>query len=225
MTKRIMVFIAPPGAGKGTQAELVAEKFGLYHLDSSRVLEERLAGQENSSDPEIREAWRLYDKGALMTPALVARIIIDEIRKLYAENKSLVFSGSFRTLEEAQKEITVVEELYGKDNINFFNIVLSEEESVKRNSNRRICQANKHPIPRAEYDPKFKDITSCPWDGSPIITRRLDKPEIIKERYHVFKTETAPVLDYLKERGHNIIEINGEQPIEKVNEEISKHLS
>ncbi|MBI4160607.1 MAG: nucleoside monophosphate kinase [Candidatus Yanofskybacteria bacterium] len=220
-----IIFIAPPGAGKGTQADAVAAKFGFFHFETSKMLEERLAGQENSADPEIREAWRLYKLGKLMTPSLVSRMVAEEIRKLYSEGKSVVFSGSFRTLEEVGKEMPILDELYGKENVKFFFIKISEEESVRRNSARRICKASRHPIPSGEYDPQFKNITSCPWDGSPIVTRELDKPDIIKERYRVFWNETAPALDYLKERGYKVMEINGEQPIEKVTEDIFKHLA
>lgn len=223
MSKQLVIFIAPPGAGKGTQADLLAKKFGFVHLESSKVLETKLAGQENSPDPEIRKTWRLYKEGELMTPSLVARLIIEEIEKLRREGKSIVFSGSFRTLEEAQKEVLVVEELYGRDNIKIFYITLSEEESIKRNSERRICEKNRHPIPRPEYDPKFKDITTCPWDGSPIITRALDKPETIKERYKVFLRDTEPVLGYFREKGYKVVEINGEQSIEKVFKDIMEH--
>ena len=221
MVKQVIIFIAPPGAGKGTQAELVAHKFGFYHLESSKILEEKLADQENSSDPEIREAWRLYKRGELMTPLLVARLIAEEIRRFHGDGKSIIFSGSFRTLEEAQKETPIVEELYGKSNIKIFNITLSEQESIKRNSGRRICQLSRHPIPDF---PQYHDLTTCPQDGSPIIKRELDKPEIIKERYRVYKAETEPVLDYLKENGYHVMTINGEQPIERVFEDISKHL-
>lgn len=221
MVQQVLIFIAPPGAGKGTQAEMVAKEFGFYHLESSKILEEQLAGQENSSDPEIKEAWKLYKTGGLMTPSLVARLIIEEIEKLHDEGKSIVFSGSFRTLEEVQKEIPVIEELYGGGNIKIFNITLSEEESIKRNSSRRICQLNRHPVPGF---PQYRDLTTCPEDGSPIIKRELDKPEVIKERYRVYKAETEPVLDYLKENGYHVTTINGEQPIGRVFEDISKHL-
>ena len=226
MDKQLIIFIAPPGAGKGTQADLLAQKFGFVHLESSKVLETKLAGQENSPDPEIREAWRLYKKGELMTPSLVARLIIEEIEKLYHEGRSIIFSGSFRTLEEVQKETPVVEKLYGRENVKIFYIALSEEESVRRNSERRVCEKNRHPIPRPEYDPKFTGITKCPWDSSPVITRpALDKPEIIKERYRVFLRDTKPVLDYFRKKGYKVMEINGEQPIDKVFDDILKHFS
>ena len=98
---------------------------------------------------------------------------------------------------------------------------LTKEESIKRNSSRRICKKNRHPIPGF---PQYRDLMTCPEDGSPIIRRELDKPEIIKERYRVYKAETEPVLDYLKKNGYDVITIEGEQPIEKVQEDILKYL-
>lgn len=219
MQKQVVVFISPPGGGKGTQADLLAQKFGFYHLETSKILEEKLA-KENDSVPEIVEARRLYEAGQLVTPSMVARLVLEEIRKLHGQEKSIVFSGSFRTLEEAQKEIPIVEELYGQENIKIFNITLSEGESVKRNSGRRICQKSRHPIPNF---PEYQNISVCPWDGSPVITRTLDKPEIIRKRYQVFLEDTRPVLDFLKQKGYNIITINGERPIEKVFEDILRH--
>ncbi len=221
MVQKIIVFIAPPGAGKGTQAELIAKKFGFYHLESSKILEEGLADRENSPDPEIRKAWELHKKGQLMTPSLVARMIIDEIKKLHDEGKSIVFSGSFRTLEEVEKEVPVVEELYGRENITFFSLTLTEAESIKRNSSRRICQKNRHSIPGF---PEYANMVTCPEDGSPLIKRELDKPDIIRERFQVYKSDTEPVLDYLKKHGYDIITVHGEQPIGTVFEDISKHL-
>jgi len=116
--------------------------------------------------------------------------------------------------------ITALEEVYGKENITVLNIELSEAESVKRNGGRRICQANRHPIPNF---PEFTNLTTCPQDGSPLVTRDLDKPEIIRERYQVYWRDTAPVLDYLREHGYQINVINGEQPIEAVFDNIMKN--
>ena len=123
-------------------------------------------------------------------------------------------------MAETPVVITALEEVYGKENITVLNIELSEAESVKRNGGRRICQANRHPIPNF---PEFTNLTTCPQDGSPLVTRDLDKPEIIRERYQVYWRDTAPVLDYLREHGYQINVINGEQPIEAVFDNIMKN--
>ena len=225
MAKQIVIFIAPPGAGKGTQADLLAEKFGFVHIETSKLGEAKINDPELAKkDSEVAEAKRLYDKGELFPPPWTTKLVIEKMGELAREGRGGVFSGSPRTPYEAEHELPEFEKLYGRDNIKIFYITLSEEESVKRNSERRICEKNRHPIPRSEYDPKFKDITVCPWDGSPIITRPvLDKPEIIRERYKVFLRDTAPVLDYFREKGYKIVEINGEQPIEKVSSDILEH--
>lgn len=214
---QVVVFIAPIGAGKGTQSEMLAEKFGFFHLETSKLLEEQLV-HSNSQDPDILEAQRLYHTRQLITPALVAKIVMAEIETLHHQGSSIVFSGSFRTLEEAEKEILLVEKLYGHEYIKFLYITLSEEEAVKRNSGRRICQAKRHPIPN--FLP-YQEMTACPFgDGSPLLKRTLDRPEAIRERYAVFLRDTYPVLDFIKNRGYLVITIDGEQAIEKVSEDI-----
>ena len=100
-------------------------------------------------------------------------------------------------------------------------IKLSEEEAVKRNSARRICSKNRNPIPNF---PEYANITVCPEDGSKIITRELDKPEIIKERYQVYLSDTAPVIEYFRQNGYKVMEVNGEQPIEDVFKDIKASL-
>lgn len=222
MTKQLVILIAPPGAGKGTQAELIAKKFGLFHVETSKILESRLFSKEKDNDAEALIAREQFRSGKLMTPSLVARIMVEEIKELAEAGKSVIFSGSFRTLEEAKKEIPLIENYYGKENIKIFNIKLGEEESINRNSNRRICSANRHPIPNLS---EYKNLTVCPDDGSSLITRELDKPDVIKERYQVYKNETEPVLSLFIAHGYRVIEINGEQAIKKVFEDISQNLS
>ncbi len=220
MTPQVIIFIAPPGAGKGTQAENIAKEFGFYHLETSKLIEAKFKNA-NPNDPTMQEEKRRWLAGELTTPAIFVGWFNEEIKELALQGKSIVTSGSLRTVEETKDVMPELEKLYGRDNIKIFNITLSEEESIRRNSGRRICQLNRHPIPGF---PQYRDLTTCPEDGSPIIKRDLDKPEIIKERYRVYKAETEPVLDYLKENGYHVTTINGEQPIGAVFEDVSKHL-
>lgn len=223
MEKKIFVLIGAPGSGKGTQAELLAKKFNLYHLETSKLGEEKINNLELvKNDPEIREAKRLYDKGELFPPPWTTKLVLEKIRELVQENKGVVFSGSPRTIFEAENEFPEFERIYGKENIYIFEIVLSEEESVKRNSVRKICKASRHSIPATL--PEFKNITVCPEDGSEIITRTLDKPELIRERYKVYLKETKPISDFLKNLGYEAKQIDGEQPIEKIYEDILKNV-
>lgn len=223
MEKKIFVLIGAPGSGKGTQAELLAKKFNLYHLETSKLGEEKINNPDLvNSNPEVREAKRLYDKGELFPPPWTTKLVLEKVRELAQENKGVVFSGSPRTIFEAENEFPEFEEIYGKKNIHVFEIVLSEKESVKRNSVRKICKANRHPIPATL--PEFKEIKVCPEDGSEVITRFLDKPELIRERYQVYLKETKPISEFLNKLGYEVKKIDGEQPIEKVFEDVLKSI-
>ena len=218
--ERVIIFIGPPGAGKGTQAELLAEKFGFFHFESSKVIEEKIKNAE-PNDAVFQREKKLWESGKLNTPELVLQWIREKIKETANNEEGIVFSGSPRTIPEAEGEIPLLEELYGKENIKVFNLNLSEEESIKRNSKRRICKDNRHPIPNFK---EFEGITKCPKDGSGIITRVLDKPETIKIRYKEYLNRTFLIIDFLKERSYKIIKIKGEQKIDKVFDDISKNL-
>lgn len=219
-TKEVIILVGPPGAGKGTQAEMLAEKFGLFNFETSKIIEEKFKNAD-PSDEVISAEKENWKAGKLVTPKLVFEWIMDKVRELAGEGKGIVFSGSPRTLYEAENELPIFENLYGKDKIEAINIKLTEGESIKRNSKRRICEKNRHPIPNF---PEFENITECPKDDSPIITRLLDNAETIKVRYKTYLAETEPVLAFLRERGYHILEIDGEQPIDSVFNDIIEKL-
>ncbi|HXK35296.1 MAG TPA: nucleoside monophosphate kinase [Candidatus Paceibacterota bacterium] len=219
--KKVFILIGATGSGKGTQAELIAKKYKLVHFETSKILEKRLA-RAKKSDKEIMIAKKQYYAGRLVIPALVARIVFDEIKEFHKKGKGIVFSGSPRTLLEARVEMPLLEKLYDRKNIHIFYIKLTEKESVRRNSVRKICVKNRHPIPFVLKE--FKNVKKCPWDGSKIVTRALDKPSIIARRYKVFLKDTRPVLNYFKKHRFPAFPINGLQPIEKVHADIVKKI-
>lgn len=215
-TMRAIIFIGPIGSGKGTQADILAEKFNLTHLETSKMLEFAFKNAD-SSDEKLAEEKKKWETGLLNDPEWVTQFVLREITELAKQGKGVILSASPRTLFEAEKELPELEKLFGKENILIFHIGLSEAESIKRNSGRRICEKNRHPIPNF---PEFQNLTACPQDGSRLVTRALDKPDIIKVRYQEYMNRTHPILGYLQEHGYKIIRINGEQPIEKVASDI-----
>lgn len=159
--------------------------------------------------------------GGLVDSEFTEKLVIEKIREIAGNHDGLVMSGSPRTVQEAGAELPVLDELYTRPAIKVIHISVSQDESVKRNRFRRVCKANNHPIPNL---PEYQGITACPKDGSPIITREDDIPETIINRYQVYGRETAPVLDFLEEKGYTIIQINGEQSIEDIHREILNKL-
>lgn len=217
--KKIIILIGPPGSGKGTQADLLAKKFNLIHLETSKLIEEKFKKIDQKNKELLKEKKR-HDQGKLTTSKFVVKLVLEEIEKLAKGERGIVFSGSPRKIYEAWKEIPILERYYGKENISVVYLKLREKESIKRNSVRKICAKNRHPIPATL--PGFKKLTLCPWDNSKIITRVDDKPELIKRRYRIFLQETKPVLNYFKKHNFKVFFINGEQPIKKVFQDILK---
>ncbi len=221
MQKQVVIFIAPPGAGKGTQADLLADKLGFFHLESSKVIEDKFASA-SPDDAVIQQEIKNNRAGILNDPKLVSEWMKERIQEFSDKDKSIVFSGSPRTLYEAEELMPFLEKLYGKEHIKVFSINISDEESIRRNTARRMCKAKRHPIPDL---PDFRDLTTCPQDGSELIHREDDQPERIKVRHQEYKTRTAPVLTYLQDREYKILQIHGERGIKHIAEEILTYFS
>lgn len=214
-----ILLIGPPGAGKDTQAELLATELGLVQIKTSKIIEEKIAA--NPNDPAIQEAIKEKSSGGLVNPSLVLKWVSEEIQKIHSEGTGLIASGSPRTLPEAEIELPLLINLYGNSGVKILNINVSQDESVKRNSFRRVCEKNNHPIPNF---PEYKDMAFCPKDQSPIISRQDDAPETIRHRFQVYEEQTQPLIDFFTKKEYNIITIDGDQSIEDVHRDILDHL-
>lgn len=210
--KWAVILIGPPGSGKDTQAELLARELKFVEIKSSKIIEDKFKSAD-PNDPVMNREKELHSSGQLNTREIVDAWIIERIEQVGATGVGLVGNGWPREIEEVEAEMIAVEKFYPKDSIKIVTITLSEEESVKRNSKRRVCEKSGHPI-------QDENITICPEDGSAIIFRADDTPETIKKRYQVYMTQTQPVIDFLSKKGYNLITINGEQPIEDVHRDI-----
>lgn len=218
-SKRAVIFIGAPGSGKGTQADLLADEYGYFHLESSRVIEEKFAAHPD--DPVIQREKEHWRTGKLVDSALVRQWMSERMEELATRGESVVFSGSPRTLEEAQFEVPLLERLYGERNLTILHLKLTREVSIRRNSSRRICKASRHPIPNL---PAYAGLTKCSKDGSELITRALDTPETISIRYDTYLDETAPVLGYFAGRGYSVVNIDGDSMIDAVHAKIAQTL-
>jgi len=129
---------------------------------------------------------------------------------LAKENQNLVLAGSPRSLDEGKRIIPLLKKLYGLKNIKIILLEISPEETIFRNSHRRICQLMRHPI---LYSAQTLKLKRCPLDGSKLVKRgSLDKPETIKIRLKEYKERTFPLIDYFKKEGLKVTKINGSPP-------------
>lgn len=210
--KWAVILIGPPGSGKDTQAELLARELKFVEIKSSKIIEDKLKSAD-LNDVVMNREKELHASGQLNTREIVDAWIVERIEQVGATSVGLVGNGWPREASEVEAEMSALEKFYPKNLIKIITITLSEEESVKRNSKRRVCEKNGHPI-------QNEGISVCPEDGSAIIFRPDDTPETIKKRYQVYIAQTQPVIDLLSKQGYNIITINGEQPIESVHRDI-----
>ncbi|HOK20621.1 MAG TPA: nucleoside monophosphate kinase [Candidatus Paceibacterota bacterium] len=205
---KILIFYGPPGAGKDTQARRVAFKSNAIIVSSSKLIEEKIFDPQLQNDPIIQRERKNYESGALCTPEWVTQIINDKVRELAAQKQSLIFTGSPRTMYEAENEIPYWEKVYGKENIHPILITLKPETSLFRNTHRRICEKCGYPV---VYSWEAEMWKFCPLCGGRLIDRGvLDDEATIRVRLKEYEERTKPILDYLKERGYQIIEIDGE---------------
>jgi len=212
--KRVVIIMGPPGSGKGTQATLLSEKLNLYYLETSKVIEGNLArakkgefatvsGRKYSLDQE-KEKWRT---GLLNTPPLVTFWMKHKIENLHGVGENLLLAGSPRTVYEAKELMPFLVKLYSKNNIQVVLIEVTAEETIFRNSHRKICELMRHPI---LYSPETNKLTRCALDGSKLLKRKgLDDPATIRVRLERYKEETLPVLDYLEKNRFSVKRVNG----------------
>lgn len=225
MDKQIIMLFGPPGAGKGTQAEILSDKTGYYHFESSKIIEACFKNENPEKVFEIEgESYKVEDEkkrweaGLLNSPPFVVFLMVEKIKDLAKEGKSIIFSGSPRTVYEAEREIPLFKELYGQNNIRFVMLEISAETTIFRNSHRRICELIRHSI---LFSPETENLTLCPLDGSSLIKRKgLDDVETIKKRIDIFKEQTFPVTQIIEKEGLRVNKVNGEQSVADVHKDV-----
>jgi len=224
----VIIIMGPPGSGKGTQAELLAEKLDICHFETSEIIEKNFATAEKDDFVKIGSEKYLLSKekklrrsGKWMSPPLIAFWVKNRVKMLAKEGEGMVMSGSPKTLYEAEQIIPLLKQLYGKANIKIILIKQRPEVSIWRNSRRKICQLMRHPILHTKETAKLK---KCPFDGSKLIKREDNNPKIIRAKLKEFQERSLPIIDYFKKQGLKVKEVNGEPPVADVFKDILKVL-
>jgi len=201
--KPIVIIMGPPGSGKGTQALLLVDKLGLYYYEPSKIIEAKVMNAKKGDYEVInRKKFSLLDEknkwmtGILNSPELISFWGKKIFENVAASNQGIVLAGTPRTVYEAGKVMPLLSKLYQKKNIKTILLTLKPEDTMYRNSHRKICSLMRHPI---LYNNDTKHLKTCPLDGSKLVERKgLDDPESIKVRLKEYKNRTMPVIDYLK---------------------------
>ena len=202
-----IVLLGAPGAGKGTQAKILAEKTGLPHISSGDIFRENL-----KNNTELGRLAREYmSKGELVPDDVTIAMIRERLSRPDCAHGAIL-DGFPRTPAQAEALDEMLRELNGQVDVVPF-IQVPEEELVARLSGRWICRAQGHIFHEKFNPPKVPGV--CDYDGSELYQREDDRPEVVRERIRVYHEQTAPLVSYYRERGL-LREVDGTQNIEQV---------
>ena len=207
-----IIILGPSGSGKGTQAKLLAKKFNLEHLASGLILR-KIAKENTSFGRKVNTI--IHQQGKFVPYQWIVKLVRKEIKKIN-KNKGIVFDGFARKLPEI-KELEKLLAKIGREIDYIFVIKITDKEALRRLSIRRCCSKCGHLFILGKTLKKGEKI--CPICGGKIYQRKDDTRLRILSRLREYKKETLPVIEYLKKKG-KIIEINGEQSVEKVHKDI-----
>ena len=208
----IIVLVGPPGAGKGTQAEKLAEKFDLIPLSTGQVLREEV----RKGSVLGKEAQEIMEGGALVPDSLVAEIVRQRIEA--AESTQAVLLDGFpRTLSQAD----LLEGLKGERPVVVVNIHIDEDVVLRRLMGRRHCVDCGRIYNFPLWTPQEEGV--CDACGAKLVQREDDREEIVQTRLRVYRKETAPLVEaYSKTQVY--FTVNGNQKPQAVFEELSAKL-
>ncbi len=211
-----LVLLGAPGAGKGTQASAITERFGWVHLASGDLLRAEVA-----KETELGKLAKSYmEKGALVPDEIVVQMIV---KRISAPDTAVgvVFDGFPRTTGQAEALDRALQKLGKKIDWALY-INVPAEKLVKRISGRWICRQCQTPYHSISSPPKVAG--KCDKCGGELYQRSDDTEATVRERLNVYFAQTTPVLDYYRQKS-KLIEINGDADIEKVTTDVIDALS
>ena len=211
-----IILLGPPGAGKGTQADLICDLFDIPKISTGDMLREAVA---SGSDLGIKVS-EILDSGALVSDEIIGSLIEDRLTKPDCINGSL-FDGVPRTIGQAEQLAAM-----GIDFTHVIEIQVADETIVNRMSGRRV-----HPGSGKNYHIEFNPPMNEGIDddtGEPLIQREDDKPETVLKRLNVYQEQTKPLTDFYMNLSNGgtlkFIKVDGSDSVENVFKSISDNL-
>lgn len=188
-----IIMLGAPGAGKGTQAKMIAGKYGIPHISTGDIFRANI----KNGTPLGAKAKEYMDKGLLVPDELVVDLIMDRFKEDDCKN-GYILDGFPRTIPQAEaleKALTA-----NGDAVDYaINVEVPDENIIRRMSGRRACVgcgATYHIV----YNPT-KEEGICDTCGGELILRDDDKPETVENRLKVYHEQTQPLIDFYKNKG------------------------
>ena len=202
-----LVFLGPPGVGKGTVTDRIKDAYGFVKISTGDLLRENIKKKTELG----KEAERYIHQGNLVPDETIIKVVKEELKGL----KNYILDGFPRTIKQA-------EELGKFEKIDYVvNFTAKDETIIDRLSGRRTCPKCNTIYHIRNIPPKIEGI--CDKDGTRLIQREDDKPEAIIKRLKIYNSQTRPLIDYYKKKGL-LVNVDTEQPLDKIVEDTLKVL-
>ncbi|MCI4436597.1 MAG: adenylate kinase [Ignisphaera sp.] len=205
-----LVFIGPPGVGKGTYAKAISQKYGIPHISTGDIFREEIA-----RGTELGQRIKYYVERGLLVPD---EIVIEVVKKVLQSpmcSKGFILDGFPRTLKQAEE----LDKITKIDLVFLFEAPV--EVIIERVSGRLVC-----PKCGAIYHIKWRPPKTpgiCDVCGTPLIRRKDDEPEVVRERYRIYKETYAPIIEYYRRKGL-LVEIDSSRDADFVIADIERVL-
>lgn len=202
-----IIMLGAPGAGKGTQAKMIADKYGIPHISTGDIFRANI-----KEGTELGQKAKTYmDQGLLVPDELVVDLVVDRVGKEDCAN-GYVLDGFPRTIPQAESLDAALDKLGEK--IDFaLNVEVPDENIVNRMSGRRACVSCGATYHIVHIPTKVEGI--CDRCGSELILRDDDKPETVQKRLGVYHEQTQPLIDYYKAK-EVLVEVDGTKDMQDV---------
>ena len=207
--------LGAPGAGKGTQAKMIADKYSIPHISTGDIFRANI-----KNGTELGKKAKTYmDQGLLVPDELVVDLVVDRVGQAACSN-GYVLDGFPRTIPQAESLDAALEKLGSKVDY-AINVEVPDENIVRRMSGRRACVACGATYHIVHIPTKVEGI--CDRCGSELILRDDDKPETVKKRLAVYHEQTQPLIDYYNDK-KVLVEVDGTKDMNDVFTDIVKIL-
>ncbi|HEU0004796.1 MAG TPA: adenylate kinase [Terriglobia bacterium] len=207
--------LGPPGAGKGTQARLLGEKFEACQVSTGDILRKAVADQS----PLGKEAFDYIKRGALVPDSVIVNLVAERLKEKDCQ-QGFILDGFPRTIPQAQG----LEEILRKMGLGLQSVLLVQVPDaviVERLAGRRTCKSC-GALYHLNFNPSTKEST-CDRCGGELLQRDDDREETISARLKVYDNQTAPLVDYYRQRGI-LREIDGVGKVEDIRNRMIKAL-
>jgi adenylate kinase len=190
---RAVIFLGPPGAGKGTQARQIAESYGVPHLSTGDMFREHV----DRGTPLGLRAKPIMERGELVPDDLVLSMVEERVSRPDCVD-GFILDGFPRTLPQAEKLDEILRRRFKTDPL-VVHFVVDQEQLMRRLTGRRTCKIGGEIYNIYDHPPKVPG--RCDRDGGELIQRPDDREEVIGERLAAYERQTRPLVDYYRRRG------------------------